>query len=55
VLLPNALVQGMKINLHPWFDRNDFSHVLLMIGVSIYFVGIKKLSDFVFDLQNMKP
>jgi hypothetical protein len=55
VLLPNALVQGMKINLHPWFDRNDLSHVLLIIGVSIYFVGVKKLSNYVAQMQNMKP
>jgi hypothetical protein len=54
-LLPNAVVQGMKINLHPWFDRNDLSHVLLLIGVSIYFVGVKKLSDYNTQMQNMKP
>ncbi|MFM7664103.1 MAG: DUF6962 family protein [Bacteroidota bacterium] len=34
----------IKFNLYPWFDRNDLSHVLLIIGVSIYFVGVKKLS-----------
>jgi hypothetical protein len=55
VLLPNALIQGMKINLHPWFDRNDLSHVLLLIGVSIYFVGIKKLSRYVVQLQYTQP
>lgn len=53
-LLPNAAVQGLKINLHPWFDRNDLSHVLLIIGVSIYFVGVRRLYVVTGQLQNAK-
>ena len=43
VLLPNVFIQSLKINIHPWFDRNDFSHVLLMIGCAFYFVAIRKV------------
>jgi hypothetical protein len=42
VLLPNAFIQSQKINLHQWFDRNDFSHVLLLLSLLLYFNGIKK-------------
>ena len=42
ILLPNAFIQSQKINLHPWFDRNDFSHVLLLLSLMLYYNGIKK-------------
>ncbi len=42
ILLPNAFIQNQKINLHPWFDRNDFSHVLLLLSLMLYLQGIKK-------------
>lgn len=41
VLLPAAVIQGMKINLHPWFDKNDAGHVLLIISLYLYFKGIQ--------------
>lgn len=40
-LLPNTIIQSQKINLAPWFDRNDFSHVLLLISLFLYWQGIK--------------
>ena len=41
VALPSLLFQSMKINIHPWFDRNDVSHLLLAISLLFYwkFVG----------------
>jgi hypothetical protein len=36
VMLPNLFIQGFKINIHPWFDRNDLSHLLLLIGLILY-------------------
>jgi hypothetical protein len=42
VLIPNTAIQGMKINIHPWFDRNDFSHVLLITGLIFYMIAITK-------------
>jgi hypothetical protein len=38
---PSAIIQGIKFNLYPWFDRNDLSHLLLIIGLFFYYKGIK--------------
>jgi hypothetical protein len=40
-LLPNAFIQSQKINLNQWFDRNDFSHVLLLMSLLLYFHTLK--------------
>jgi hypothetical protein len=40
-LLPNAFIQSQKINLNQWFDRNDFSHVLLLISLLLYYHTIR--------------
>jgi hypothetical protein len=45
ILLPNVAIQGLKINIHPWFDRNDLSHVLLLSSILIYYRGLKKIED----------
>lgn len=46
ILLPTPVIQTMKINLHPYFDRNDFSHLLLLISVIFYYRGIKGYHQF---------
>jgi len=43
VMIPSAFVFLMKINLHPWFDKNDLSHVLLTAGITYFFIGCRKL------------
>lgn len=43
VMLPSSVVFLMKINLHQWFDKNDLSHVLLTIGITYFFIGVRKL------------
>lgn len=40
-LIPAAIFQVKKINLHPWFDRNDFSHLLIIITFFLYYYAIK--------------
>lgn len=42
ILIPSAVFQAMKINFHQWFDRNDVSHVLLIISLFMYFSCIEK-------------
>lgn len=42
VLLPSAFIFLLKINLHQWFDKNDFSHVLMMIGITYFYFGVKR-------------
>ncbi|MFA7272673.1 MAG: hypothetical protein WC044_02340 [Crocinitomicaceae bacterium] len=44
ILLPSAIFQGLKINIHPWFDKNDFSHVLLMVSIYLYYRSIKEFT-----------
>lgn len=41
ILIPSAVFQSMKINFHQWFDRNDVSHILLIISLLLYFKAIK--------------
>lgn len=41
ILIPSAVVQSMKINIHPWLDRNDISHVLLIVSLFMYYKSIK--------------
>ncbi|MBD3639126.1 MAG: hypothetical protein HUJ25_17355 [Crocinitomicaceae bacterium] len=43
VMLPSAFVFLLKINLHPWFDKNDLSHLLLTIGIIYFYLGVKHL------------
>jgi len=44
IMLPTAFIFLMKINLHQWFDKNDFSHILLMLGITYFYLGIFTLS-----------
>ena len=43
IMLPSSFVFLLKINLHPWFDKNDLSHVLIALGATFYFVGVKSI------------
>jgi hypothetical protein len=43
VLCPTILFQALKINFHPWFDRNDVSHVLIIITLLLYFTSLRKV------------
>lgn len=42
-MLPCAFAFLFKINLHPWFDKNDLSHVFMIAGLIYFYIGIKKL------------
>jgi hypothetical protein len=43
VLLPTAFIFLLKINLHQWFDKNDLSHILMMVGIYYFYIGVKKV------------
>ena len=49
LLIPSGLFISFKINIHPWFDKNDFGHLLLIIAMFLYFKAIKSYSKFVVD------
>lgn len=40
-LIPAAIAQAKKISFHPWFDRNDFSHLLIIATFFLYYYAIK--------------
>ena len=42
VLIPSAVIQGMKISLTPWFDRSDLSHLLLLVVILLHWKGVRE-------------
>jgi hypothetical protein len=47
IMVPSAIIFLAKINPHPWFDKNDLSHVLLTIGIIYFYKGVQKTKDLV--------
>lgn len=45
-LLPSALIQSQKINMHQWLDRNDMSHLLLGMSLICYYKGIQAFRSY---------
>ncbi len=43
VLVPASLLQIFQINPHPYFDRNDLSHLILILSLILFYQGLKKL------------
>lgn len=43
VLLPTILFQGLKINFHPLLDRNDVSHILIIITLLLYYRSLNRV------------
>ena len=43
VFLPTIPLQAFKINFHQWFDRNDVSHVLIIITLILYYTSLSKV------------
>jgi hypothetical protein len=53
VLVPTTALQLFKINPHQYFDRNDLSHIILILSLILFYQSIKKLSkiDFAKNLD----
>lgn len=45
VMLPSLVFQVLNINLYPWFDKNDVSHVFVFIGTIFYYLGVKSVAE----------
>jgi len=43
VLMPTALIFLLKINIHLWFDKNDFSHLIFCLGITYFYLGVNAL------------
>lgn len=44
-LFPAAVFQMLKINIHPWMDKNDVTHLLLLLALWLYLIGIKNTTE----------
>lgn len=42
VLSSAALVHGFDINIHPWFNRDDLAHLIMLAGMSCFYIGLQK-------------
>jgi hypothetical protein len=45
VLMPTALIFLMKVNIHPWFNKNDFSHLIFCLGITYFYLGVNSLAQ----------
>ena len=43
VLIPSGLFQSQKISFAQWFDRNDASHLLLIVSLILYYQTLKSV------------
>lgn len=43
ITIPSVIFQMLKINIHPWLDRNDVAHILLIISIFFYFKAISQI------------
>jgi hypothetical protein len=41
LMLPSGIFIAFKINLHPWFDKNDFGHLILVLSLLFFYKPIK--------------
>ena len=46
VMLPAVVFRAMKINPAPWFDKNDVSHLVLFLGLTLYYTGVKRVAAY---------
>ncbi len=42
VLFATAIVNGMKLTIDAYFNHLDLAHVLIMVNISLMFIGIKR-------------
>jgi hypothetical protein len=47
IILPSAFVFLLKINISPWFDKNDLSHVFITLGLYFFYRGAMKVEKHV--------
>lgn len=45
ILVPSALFQSLKLSFHQWFDKNDASHLLLIVSLFFYYQTLKRFAE----------
>ena len=46
-MIPSGIFITYKINIHPWFDKNDFGHLILVLTMIFFYWAIKSYSDII--------
>lgn len=41
LMIPSGIFITYKINIHPWFDKNDFGHLILVLTMILFYKAIK--------------
>ena len=47
LMIPSGVFITYKINIHPWFDKNDFGHLILVLTMILFYRAIKSYSDII--------
>ncbi len=45
LMIPSGIFITYKINIHPWFDKNDFGHLILVLTMILFYKAIKSHSE----------
>jgi len=45
ILLPSAVFFLLKLNPHRWLNKDDISHILILGGITCFYVSLKKLQN----------
>ncbi|SFT73593.1 hypothetical protein SAMN05216474_2031 [Lishizhenia tianjinensis] len=46
ILIPSAFIFLLKLNPHIWFNKDDLSHVLMMITITFFYFGIRFMANY---------
>lgn len=53
ILFPSIFIFLLKLNPHLWFNKDDLSHVLMVLTIIFFYIGIRKFTKF--ESQEFKP
>ncbi len=42
ILTPSAFIFILKINVHQWLNKDDLSHILMLVTIYYFYLGIKE-------------
>ncbi len=53
ILFPSIFIFLLKLNPHLWFNKDDLSHVLMVITIIFFYIGVRKFTKF--ESQELTP
>jgi hypothetical protein len=53
ILFPSIFIFLLKLNPHLWFNKDDLSHVLMVITIIFFYIGVRKFTKF--ESQEFTP